>query len=350
MIRSLVYIAVSFEDARTANVIQTNNMITAFKQNNISVFPYWKYRFRQEKILSYFLNWFLETKIFHYLYLIILPIFVSIKYRKTTENIFYTRSILVGYIINIIVKKPVLIELHTAPRWKLEILLLRNLKKNTKLIYLTDAVREKFESLNIGLKYQVAPDAHDFQILSLNDRAAKILNKNESIKIGYFGKYSEQKGSNILREMVKLNPTWEFYIHTLNDNDLKAENIKENRYLSREEVKSNMIQMDFLLLFVVPTFEKNDISNYTSPLKLFEYASSGGFIIASDVPVLRELEGFNGICFSDNNAKAFGDAIKKIINDVRLQTNLQQGALGLALANTWSTRAKNIAIFASETK
>ena len=125
MIRSLVYIAVSFEDARTANVIQTNNMITAFKQNNISVFPYWKYRFRQEKILSYFLNWFLETKIFHYLYLIILPIFVSIKYRKKTDNIFYTRSILVGYIINIIVKKPILIELHTAPRWKLEILLLR---------------------------------------------------------------------------------------------------------------------------------------------------------------------------------------------------------------------------------
>lgn len=86
-----------------------------------------------------------------------------------------------------------------------------------------------------------------------------------------------------------------------------------------------------------------DVSAWMSPLKLFEYMSTGKPIICSDLPVLREVleHDVSALLVSPGDTKRWVEAIDRLRNDEELQSRLATKALEDFRHNhTWVERAR----------
>ena len=85
-----------------------------------------------------------------------------------------------------------------------------------------------------------------------------------------------------------------------------------------------------------------NISDFTSPLKVFEYMSHKKAIISSDLPVLREvLNNKNSILVECDNIDQWNAAINKL----KIRTNrkkIEEQAIKDFSVYTWKNRAKHI--------
>jgi glycosyltransferase involved in cell wall biosynthesis len=103
-----------------------------------------------------------------------------------------------------------------------------------------------------------------------------------------------------------------------------------------------MCDMDVLLL---PNQDKlmvmgEDIGKFTSPLKLFEYMASGRAIVASDLPVIREVLDENSAYLADSSdEKMWLEAIKSIRKDPADAERRALKAKKEAEKYTWKSRA-----------
>ena len=85
-----------------------------------------------------------------------------------------------------------------------------------------------------------------------------------------------------------------------------------------------------------------NISKFTSPLKVFEYMSHKKAIIASDLPVLKEvLNEKNSILVKYDSESEWIDAIEKL-KDSNNREIISKQALSDFSAYTWKERVKNI--------
>lgn len=87
-----------------------------------------------------------------------------------------------------------------------------------------------------------------------------------------------------------------------------------------------------------------NIGNFMSPLKMFEYMASGRPIVASDLPVLREVlrDGENSLLFKPGDEKGFLEAIKTCLEDKELATRIARKAREEVANYTWTERARAI--------
>lgn len=85
-------------------------------------------------------------------------------------------------------------------------------------------------------------------------------------------------------------------------------------------------------------------SEFSSPLKLFEYMAAGVPIVASDLPVFREIleNEKTAIFFEPGNPKALAEAIKKIVYSEDLAKTLSANAKKLAQNFTYEKRGEKI--------
>ena len=122
--------------------------------------------------------------------------------------------------------------------------------------------------------------------------------KNDIIKIGYVGKFTSGKGIDTIIKIAKAMPKYRFYMYGGTKDDAENEtgltvsdNIVFGGYINNSKVPEIMKEMDIMML---PNKEKQicnkvPMGEFTSPIKMFEYMASGRPIIASDIPVLREV-------------------------------------------------------------
>ncbi len=137
-------------------------------------------------------------------------------------------------------------------------------------------------------------DLEDFESYAGNEL---VLNK-DSLHIGYFGKILVGKGIDLIRRMAVADPddVYDIYGGTLEEAEKEtgssfSDNVVFHGRVNNKEIPEIMCGMDVLIL---PNQDKlmnmgEDIGKFTSPLKLFEYMASGRAIIASDLPVIREV-------------------------------------------------------------
>ncbi len=149
----------------------------------------------------------------------------------------------------------------------------------------------------------VLPDGADLEDFEPYSGKELSLNK-DSLHIGYFGKILVGKGIDLIRRVALADPidVFDIYGGTLEEamEETRAEfpdNVVFHGRVNNKEIPTIMCDMDVLML---PNQDKlmnmgEDIGKFTSPLKLFEYMASGRSIIASDLPVIREV-------LSDDNA------------------------------------------------
>ena len=88
-----------------------------------------------------------------------------------------------------------------------------------------------------------------------------------------------------------------------------------------------------------------DTAKWLSPMKMFEYMSAGVPIVSSDLPVLREVlrDSENCLLVTPNSASSWSGALRRIIDDKSLSSNLGDNAyFQYKSRHTWAGRAEGM--------
>ena len=77
---------------------------------------------------------------------------------------------------------------------------------------------------------------------------------------------------------------------------------------------------------------------------MFEYLASGTPLMASNLPVLKEIlrNKYNSIIVKDNNPYNWANEIIKLQSNIKLKKIISKNAIKTANKNTWNIRAKKI--------
>ena len=235
------------------------------------------------------------------------------------KPIIISRNYFISYLL-LIFKKKVILEIHhdTNIEGRINRFILNYLnffkKKNLiKIIAISNSVKNLFikKYLVDPKKIIVLPSGSSISI-----SAAPSLSYNKRLKIGYFGSISDSKGIGTLIKLSKIDQKNDYYIFGGDREKLqkiKIKNINKNLFFSAhvayKSLPQIMMTMDILTIpyksIVNSSGEVDDISQYTSPLKLFDYMAVGKIIISSNLKVLREVIGKRNAYFINNFENVF---------------------------------------------
>jgi len=264
------------------------------------------------KEFSYFNSF--PTGLNFYLYSIICLFFV-LRHKSIT----ITRNYFVCFLIVLFGQKAIL-EIHhdtkiegRVTKFILKYFNFFNKKKLIKIVAISKQVKNLF--INKYKVYEnkidVLPSGSSIKINSLPK-----INFNKRMKIGYFGSISASKGIYTLIKLSKIDPLNDYYIFGGNRTYISKlgkistnKNIFFKKNIPYENVQKFMLRMDILTLpytnIIKSSGEIDDISKYTSPLKLFDYLAVGKVIITSDLKVLKEVIGSKNAFFVKNFENIF---------------------------------------------
>lgn len=97
-------------------------------------------------------------------------------------------------------------------------------------------------------------------------------------------------------------------------------------------------------ILVLPNPASAISTQFTSPLKLFEYMAAGRAIVASDLPSIREVlrDGEHALLVEPGSAEALAAAIRRLLGDPALAERLARAAAAASFAYTWGRRAERL--------
>lgn len=118
-------------------------------------------------------------------------------------------------------------------------------------------------------------------------------------------------------------------------------NVRFTGFLPPSKVPPYLAAADILVL---PTTADLPYASYTSPLKLFEYMAAGRPIVASDLPVLREVlrHEENALLFPPGDPAALAAAVERLWADPELRKRLAETARQDVQHFAWTERAGRI--------
>ena len=212
-------------------------------------------------------------------------------------------------------------------------------KNFKKFVVISEALKEKY--LEKGYldkdKIYVAHDGAD-EVVDF-DTKIELLGKKE-INVAYIGHLYKGKGMEVIEKLSLSLQNVAFHIVGGTNTDIKY---------WKEKIKNYVNSVDICLLpnqKVILTHgneSKMNISEYTSPLKMFEYMAAKKAIISSDLNVLREvLNEDNSILVNYDNIKEWENAIEKLQNLTFREKISQQAYKDFMSKYSWNIRAKNI--------
>ncbi len=233
---------------------------------------------------------------------------------KKKKSLTITRNYFVCYLL-LLFNQKVILEIHhdtkiegRITKFILKYLNFFNNNNLINIVAISNAVKNLFINKYkvISKKITVLPSGSSIKINYL----AK-LNNNKRIKIGYFGSISPSKGINTLIKLSKIDPENDYYIFGGNKQSIsriKIVNTNKNLFINESipyvVLPKMMLKMDILVLpyskIIKSAGEVDDISKYTSPLKLFDYLAVGKMIISSDLKVLKEVINSKNAFFVSN--------------------------------------------------
>ena len=247
------------------------------------------------------------------------------------DSITISRNYFICYLL-ILFKKKVILEIHhdiniegRITKFIIKYLNFFNKSNLINIVAITNSVKNLFiKKYNVkASKITVLPSGSSIRI----NRMPKFC-FNKRLKVGYFGSISSSKGINTLIRLSKIDKENDYYIYggSKHDiNNLKRKNNNKNLFLKESlpyaGLSKIMMKMDILTIPYTKRVESaggvDDISKYTSPLKLFDYLAVGKIIITSDLKVLREIVSSKNAYFIKNYENIFEwrRSITEIKND-----------------------------------
>lgn len=269
----------------------------------------------------------------------------------------YSRDELPLYFLSFF-KKNLIFEAHNFSKNR-KIFYNRFRKSNIKTVVISEGLKKEFIKCGFSpSNILVAFDGVDLEKFNSNiskdeARVQTSLPADKKI-IMYSGQLYSWKGVDLLVEAAQeLGDNFLVVVVGGAEHDIirlkTADKLKRVRFEGFKEHRNISTYLRAADILVLPNKKGNDISEfYTSPLKLFEYMTSGKPIIASDLPSLREvLNDSNAFFFKPNDWRALKNVIDLVYNSGEEAMVKAQQALADVVEYTWDRRAKDIIEFVS---
>lgn len=330
----ILYVSESSMASKAANSIQVKSMCAAFVESGFEVDLLCRNK-SNNQISG--INMIEGPKGLYFYRIWTVYKILRVGYNKSYHCI-YGRSYVAQLIVTLLGIRSYL-ELHTNEKsiFLKKLIFYLSQKKNLIFVLISTPLLK-----DMGLSkynYIIAHDGHS----NKNDFSPPEIREKQKLNVGYFGKLSERKGIEILKlldQQDKLN----INLHIYSPDTKKYSNFSSKvflEYIDHEYVLGKMNSMDVLLL-PIKAVQFRDYSRYTSPLKLFEYASVGRAIIISDVPSMRDMCFPNGIfvCKKDVDWISVLKDIQEqnIYNDISILSGIKKWSNDYL----WTIRVKNI--------
>lgn len=271
------------------------------------------------------------------------------------KDLIYTRYTLAAFISSVFFHKKVVYEYHSEVIGKINTIMERKLAKSKFVIhaFITQSLKERY--------LEKHPNMIEENTLIVPDAAEKVMDtidyvEKDHYSCGYIGSFQKGKGIEQVLEIAKQLPSVTFHIvggKTEEINKIKkintCKNIIWHGFLPQAEAMRILKnQIDIALLpnqADVIVGNGANIGKWTSPMKLFEYMSYGKMIVASDLPVLKEIirDEHTALLANSENTEEWINAINKLINDKDLAESVRKNALEEFNNNyTWKKRAEKV--------
>jgi glycosyltransferase involved in cell wall biosynthesis len=290
----------------------------------------------------------------------LLRAFIATIRTLTAVDLWYTRNLHAAMALAIL-RKPFYYELHDIHSNPIARLLIKKLlasKIASRIIVITNELRNDVLRTYPNIKDSkliVAPDGAD----DVNPDRSEESPDEKVFKVGYVGSFSSGKGMEIVSSIANaLRDERDIVFHVVGGDDASRKvwqerttgtNIVWHGYVPHARALQIMRQLDVGLL---PnqrkvTLEENrgDIGRWTSPLKLFEYMASGSAIVASDLPVIREIlkDGENSLLCPPEDTGKWLEAVRSLKENPTLRVRIaRSGRKELIEKYTWKRRAAKI--------
>lgn len=287
------------------------------------------------------------------LFFIISLFFYLLFLKNKNQYVFYTRDEHLLPILHFFSKK-VIWEAHILPTNKKHYV--KIWKKCFKIITITQTLKAELINLKINSKkIIVTPDGVDldkFQVLESKNKIRQQLNLPLDKKIIlYTGHFYKWKGVQVLADATKFLDKNTLVVF-VGGGDHKFEKFKKQNltknilftdYQTPDKIPYYLKTADVLVL---PNSSRDKKSNWTSPLKLFEYMASSIPIVASDLKNLREiLNEKNAIFFKPDDVHDLADKIKYILDNSNKAELISAQVKKDIQSYTWQKRSEKIVNF-----
>ena len=177
-----------------------------------------------------------------------------------------------------------------------------------------------------------------------------------NLALGYVGSLYPGKGMEIIAPLAKEIPEFDIHVYGGHARQVawwKREcrhlrNLHFHGYVKPCDIPACFSKFSIGLLPNQPEVlvaHGDDIGSYTSPMKLFEYMAAGKLVVASDLPVIREIirDHHNGVLVDHREPRAWATAIRRLSSDDVLREKLVRQARDEAVGEySYSTRFRRI--------
>lgn len=366
----IVYISNSIIPSRTANSIHVMKMCQAFFENGHEVILFAPDRLEEyetdvDDIYKYYgvKNCFSICKLSYgnirYIRNIKYSLAVIQELKKVKPDLVYGRDIYGCFFSSY--KYHTIFELHAPMQNFIKKNILNAMCKNLfykNTVVISDSLKKiVLETQNIRLdKLLVAHDGSD-EVTNF-DTKIQLLGSKYNLKVGYVGSLYQGKGVEVIASIFdKVSDNIEFHIIGGLEKDISlwkkkinSKNVFFYGFISQKDISMYINSLDICLLpnqKVVLTYGANNkmtnISEFTSPLKMFEYMAHKKPIICSNLPVLKEvLNDDNALLVDCDNIGEWINAIEKL-KDYNIRIKLAERAYeDFRQKYSWKNRVKDI--------
>lgn len=285
--------------------------------------------------------------------------------RRWGAEVVYTRMLWVALLAEFS-GLPVVLELHDLPMGNFGPMIYRrflNAKAPKLVVYITAALKQladaRFKVQAKTGEYTIAPDGVDLErYLHLPEpaQARKQLGLAEALTAVYSGGFYTGRGLELLQRLALTFPQVQFLWIGGSAEQVNlwrgrlesagVSNVSLTGFIANSRLPLYQAAADVLLMPYNRAFGGSgggDIAAVSSPMKLFEYMAARRCILASDLPVLREVLNENNAAFYEpENYNDLCDKFAALISDEAARRKLSNAAFEDVQVYSWKTRMAGI--------
>ena len=344
-------------NANLTNVLYTSNSLKKISKNIIIVlFSPLKYIFRsQSKLqeidpnlsLSFIKIPYFKTR-FIYLFNDFICIALGLIFNLLGYTV-YTRNCRVAIWLYKLNCKKIAIELHDCSKRSISSYIIC---KSALFFPISNGIIEKLKELKLNRKTKLLPDA-----ATLLDGIKKGYLDNKRKNVVYVGSSNKGKGIKTIIDLARINKNITFHIvgYVRNKTSIKEmENLIFHGFKNKIEITEFLKNADIL----IAPYEKNvfdnlgnEITNYMSPLKIFEYMASKTPFIVTRMNFIQDflIEDIHCFMANPNDLEEWSKKINILIDNPKVGNKIANNSYKVYKSKyTWDIRANTINDYINE--